>query len=92
MTDQGEKHRVIGIRHVLRHLKDAGLVEEDSLYAREAVADVQDEILVRATAWYKIGAKRGALEILEALLDGKLTVRKKADGTREIVAKTDAIE
>jgi repressor of nif and glnA expression len=92
MSDQGKKHRVIGIRHVLRHLKNAGLVEKDALYAREAVADVQDEVLSRAIAWYKIGAKRGALEVLEAFLNGNFRVRKRDDGSREIIAKIAAVE
>ena len=92
MTDQGKKHRVIGIRHVLRQLKNAGLVEEDRLYPSEAVADVQDEVVSRAVTWYRIGARRGALQILEAFLDGKFTVRKKSDGSREIVAKVDAVQ
>lgn len=92
MVDQGEKHRVIGIRHVLRQLKNAGLIEEDSFYGNEAVADVRSKVLSRAVIWYKIGARRGALEILEAFLDGNFKVRKKADGSREIVAKVDIVQ
>jgi hypothetical protein len=91
-SDQRKKHRVIGIRHVLRHLKNAGLIEKDALYASEAVEDVQDEVLSRAVAWYRIGAKRGALEVLEAFLNGNFTVRKLGDGSREIIAKIAAVE
>lgn len=91
MLDAGRKHRVIGIRHVLRKLKDAGLVEQDSLYAREAVADIQDEFLSRARTWYMIGARRGAREVLEAFLGGKFTVRRSADGSREIHATADTV-
>ena len=39
-----DKHRVIGIRHALKKLKEAGLVEDETLYASDAVDDVQDEI------------------------------------------------
>jgi hypothetical protein len=92
MTDPGKKHRVIGIRHVLRHLKKAGLIETETLYASGAVSDVQDEVLSRAITWYKIGARRGALEILDAFLDGKFTVRSKPGGSREIVANVEKVQ
>ena len=91
MQDTGRKHRTIGIRHVLRKMKDAGLVDEESLYSNEAVANVQDELTKKAATWYKVGARRGALEVLDAILDGRLTVKRKADGTKEIVANVDAI-
>ncbi|NDU91420.1 MAG: hypothetical protein G3I10_02185 [Ferrovum sp.] len=87
MQDIGKKHRVIGIRHVLRRLKKAGLVEEESLYANEAVEDVQNRVLAKVLTWYKIGARRGALVVLDAILDGKLTVRERRDGSREVIAK-----
>ncbi|HEY2823116.1 MAG TPA: hypothetical protein VGJ06_18880 [Candidatus Acidoferrum sp.] len=76
MPDIGQQHRVIGIRHVLRRLKKAGLVEKDSLYAQEAISNIQDKVLARAVSWYKIGARRGALVILEP---------------REIIAKVDSV-
>jgi hypothetical protein len=91
MHDFGKKHRVIGIRHVLRKFKKAGLVEKESQYADEAVADLQDEITKKAVEWYKVGAKRGAKQILGAFFSGDLKVRRKADGTAEIVAKVDAL-
>lgn len=86
-----EKHRVIGIRHVLRKFKDAGLIEEESLYATDAVANVQDELVRKALTWYQIGARRGAVEALNALLDGRLTVKRKAGKVYEIVAEVDSI-
>jgi hypothetical protein len=92
MSDLGKKHRVIGIRHVLRQLKKAGLVEENSLYAKQAVTDVQNEVLSRAVTWYRIGARRGALQVLEAFLDGTFRVRTNADGTRDILAKDDKVK
>jgi hypothetical protein len=91
MPDIGQQHRVIGIRHVLRRLKKAGLVEKDSLHAQEAVFNIQDKVLSRAVNWYKIGARRGALVILKAFLDGNLIVWRKTDGAREIIANVDAV-
>ena len=92
MSDLLKKHRIIGIKHTLRQLKEAGLVEEDSNYPEEAVADVQSEVLSTARRWYKVGAKRGALEIIEALLNGDLVVIANADGTlKEIQANTMSI-
>jgi len=79
-------HRVIGIRHALKHLKTAGLVEQDTLYPHHAVQDVQGELLTAAERWYRIGAKRGALEIIKAFLDGHFEVQIKKNGKREIVA------
>src|SRR5713226_6315434 len=90
--EKQKQQRVIGIRHVLRHLKKAGLIETDSFYAHEAVADVQDEVLSRAVTWYKIGARRGALEILDGFLDGRFTVSKRPGGRREIVANVEKVQ
>lgn len=86
MTDVAAKNRVIGIRHTLKKIKEAGLIEEDTLYPAKAVDNLQEEILSVAQNWYKIGAKRGALEILEAFLDGKFKLQPDADGKLEIVA------
>jgi hypothetical protein len=84
-------HRVIGIRHTLRKLKDVGLVDEDSLYAGQAVRDVQGEMMAVARRWYQVGARRGALEILKAILDGDFDVQTSKGGKREIVASAQAV-
>ena len=91
MSDLGKQHRVIGIRHVLRKMKDAGLVEEETLYADQAVADVQTDLLRKAGAWYNVGARRGALEVLDALLDGRIELKRNKDGSKEVVANVGAI-
>ena len=85
------QHRIIGIRYVLREMKDAGLVEEESLYPSDAISNVQDELTKKALTWYEVGARRGALEILDAILDGKLTVECDSNGAKEIIAATKAI-
>lgn len=84
-------HRVIGIRHALRQLKDAGLVDEDTQYPEDAIVDVQGEVLSVARAWYKTGAKRGALEVLEAFLNGTFEVVVSPDGSKKILANEDNI-
>ena len=71
-TDAG--NRVIGIRHVLRKLKDEGLVDEDSLYADEAVEDIRQEAVAIARRWYGIGARRGVNELLDAIERGDVVV------------------
>ena len=91
MADIDKKQRVIGIRHTLRKLKDAGLIEEERLYPKEAVKDVQSEILSVAERWYAVGAKRGALEVLEAFLNGDFEVRVDKNGKREIIANIDSV-
>lgn len=91
MSDSGVGQRVIGIRHALKKFKEAGLVEEDSLYARDAVKDVQTKGLSIAERWYEIGAKRGALEVLDAFLDGHLKVTTDKDGKREITANVNSV-
>jgi hypothetical protein len=88
MADQSGKHRVIGIRHALKAFKKSGLVENDVLYPKDAVSDVQSEILSVAQHWYKIGAKRGAIRILEAFQDGILEVAEDKAGKTEIVSRT----
>src|SRR5258705_7971312 len=84
--------RVIGIRHTLRKLKQAGLVEQDSLFPEQAVRDVQDEVRAAAQRWYRIGAKRGALEVLEALLGGHLAVHTDKQGKREIITSKSSLK
>lgn len=91
MSDILQTHRVIGIRHALRQLKDAGFVDEDTQYPEDAVVDVQGEVLSAARAWYKTGAKRGALEVLEAFLDGTFEVVIRPDGSKRILANKDSI-
>jgi len=81
-----DKHRVIGIRHALKKLKEAGLVEDETLYASDAVDDVQDEMLAVAQTWYEIGARRGAIEVINAILDGRFSVSKNSNGEVEITA------
>src|SRR5689334_3254953 len=84
------KHRTIGIRHVLKKMKNAGLVEHDSMYADEAVSDIQNCTEQCIVTWYQVGAKRGALEILDAFLDGTLKVtRNKKTGKKEIISSVD---
>jgi hypothetical protein len=91
VTDKLKEHRVIGIRHALKQFKEAGLVEDECFYPSEAVENVQDEMLGIAQTWYEIGAKRGAVEILNAILDEKFKVRKDAKGNMEIVAEVNNI-
>lgn len=40
MSDKLKKHRVIGIRHALRKIKDAGLISDDILYPEDAVDEL----------------------------------------------------
>jgi len=90
MSDK--KHRVIGIRHTLRKFKDEGLVDNSTNYPLDAVDDVKDEAALTAKTAYWIGAKRGALEIIEAFLSGDLVIGKDSNGNIEITAHIDALE
>jgi hypothetical protein len=90
--DKLKEHRVIGIRHALKRLKKAGLIEEEILFPDDAVDNLQNEILSVAKKWYKIGAKRGALETLEAFLDRKFAVRTSKAGKTEIIAHTNSLK
>ncbi len=89
MLDEKErqKHRIIGIRYTLKPLKQKGLVEDDTMYPNEAVEEVQDEMLRLAQRWYRIGARRGATQVLDALLQGHFYVREDNDGNLEVIAK-----
>lgn len=81
LEEERNKHRVIGIRYVLKIQKEAGLVEEESLYAKEAVDDIYKRLLQKAQSWYKTGLKRGMLTAIEAFQNGDLEVQgeKKMD-------------
>lgn len=91
MDRELKKHRVIGIRHALKSFKEAGLIDDDSVYPEQAVDNVQIEILSAAKRWYRIGAKRGANEILNAIIDGKFTVGKTKSVDIEISAHVDSV-
>jgi hypothetical protein len=91
MAISAAAHRVIGIRHTLRKLMTVDLVDEDSLYAGQAVSDVQGEIMAVAERWYQVGARRGALEVLKAILDGDFEVQTDMSGKREIVASVQEV-
>jgi hypothetical protein len=91
MADELAKHRVIGILHSLRVLKDAGLVEEETRFANKAVRDVRKRITASAASWYQIGARRGALEVMELILEGKIRVEKKGR-TRELVTYVNNVQ
>ena len=41
--EENKKHRIIGIRHTLKKLKDNGLVEDGTNYPNVAVANIKDE-------------------------------------------------
>jgi hypothetical protein len=84
-------HRVIGIRYTLKALKRAGLVESDSMFPMQAVDDVRAAALGIAENWYWIGAKRGALEIIEAFLDGNFEIGIDKKGKREVIASTKKV-
>ncbi len=81
-----DKLVVIGIKHTLRKFKDAGLIEDDISYPKHAVSGLQDEILSVAQKWYEIGAKRGAQEVLQALLDADFEFHHSKGGAVEIKA------
>lgn len=91
MEDPFKKHRVIGIRHTLKPFKEAGLVENETLYPDEAVENVQCEMKELARTWYETGAKRGGIEVLNAFLSGKFKVKRNGDGTLIIVAKINNV-
>ena len=93
MSAVANKHIVIGVRHTLRKMKDAGLIEEDTLYPKDAVSDVQAVLSEKAKDWYLIGAKRGAEEVLQAILRGELVVMKNPKtGNRTVHAHSQAIK
>jgi hypothetical protein len=41
VADPFKKHRVIGIRHTLKEIKDAGLISKGVLYPADAVVELQ---------------------------------------------------
>jgi hypothetical protein len=82
-----EEHRVIGIRHALKAFKEDGLLDDDTYYPDDAVNEIKDDMLRLARQWYKIGARRGALVMLEALERGDIEIAKTINGAIETVAK-----
>lgn len=86
-----QKHRVIGIRHALKSLKEDGLIDDETMYPDRAVKEVKDEILKTAQKWYRIGARRGGNEVLEAFFTGKFSLMKIKAGVLEITANTKHI-
>lgn len=91
-TNKLREHRIIGIRHTLKTFKGDGLIDDETYYPNDAVDEVKDGIVEKSQKWYKIGARRGALEALEAIIQGGIKVKKKKDGTYELIAYVDALE
>lgn len=91
MANKLAQQRVIGIRHSLRAFKDAGLVEEKSLFPKEGVGDVRKRLVRTAAEWYQIGARRGVREALELILDGKIVIEKRGR-IRELITYIDHVE
>ncbi len=87
-----KKHRVIGIRHTLRKFKDEGLVDNSTNYPIDAVDDVKDEAALTAKKAYWIGARRGALEVIEAFLNGDFVLGQDKNGNPEITANISALK
>jgi len=86
-----QEHRVIGIMHSLKAFKDDGLIDDDTMYPDDAVDEIKDEMLKIARKWYKLGAKRGSLETLNAFLEGKFQIGKSKKGKVEIIANVDRL-
>jgi hypothetical protein len=80
-----EGYRVIGIRHVLKKLKDRGQVERDTFYADEAADDIDRKLTKTALRWYKVGAVRGALVTLEEIRNG--TIVLKSGSAKQLTTK-----
>jgi hypothetical protein len=68
-------NRVIGIRHVLKQLKDRAQVDRDTLYPDDAADDIDRRLIQKAMIWYKIGAVRGALVALEEVRKGTISLQ-----------------
>lgn len=86
-----QKQRVIGIRHTLKAFKDDGLLDDDTFYPDDAIDEIKDDMLRIAKKWYRIGARRGTLELLEAFFNGDFEIRTKKNGRIEIIANKDAV-
>ena len=80
MATSAAGHRVIGIRFVLKHFKQEGLIEEDIMYPQPAVSGIKDRITQTAQRWYARGAERGAIEALRAISEGEILVVPGKDG------------
>jgi hypothetical protein len=91
LENKQKQHRVIGIRHALKAFKGDGLIDDDTFYPYEAVDEIKDEILIKSRKWYKIGAKRGALELLDSIINGDFEVKKGKDGKIEVIAHVDEV-
>ncbi len=62
-----------------------------TLYPDEAVDEIKDEILAVARRWYRVGAKRGALEVLEAIMNGDITIEGTDSDTCQLTAHIENI-
>jgi hypothetical protein len=83
-------HRTIGIRHVLKRLKRRGLIDSDILYPDDAARDIEDRLITKARQWYRLGALRGAVVALDAILQGRIGVEQRPKG-RTLVGNTSKL-
>jgi hypothetical protein len=91
MTDKDKEQRVIGIRHTLKEFKNEGLVDSDTCYPVDAVDNVKDKATLTAKRAYWLGARRGAIVVIDAFLNEDMVIEKDNSGNLEVTANIDKL-
>lgn len=91
MSNDGSKHRVIGIRHALKVLKTDGLISKDIVYPKDASDELIELLIATAIEFYELGAKQGAEKAIDHFIAEKFTTQKR-NGQRTVTANVDAVK
>lgn len=88
--EENSKHRVIGIRHALKELKDKGLISDEIMFPADASEQLIELIITTALQFYELGAQTGVSKAIDYFMDGKLVTHKRKD-SRVIKAHIGAV-
>lgn len=91
MEKELKKHRVIGIRHALKVLKETGLIEERITFPQDASEEIVNLIVETALKFYQLGAETGVNKTIDYFIDEKFETYKR-NGNRIISSNVNSVK
>lgn len=85
------KGKIVGTLQLAGRPRRSESAVQDTYNPQHATEEVDEVIVAKAVEWYRLGAMRGAMEALQAMLDGTVTVRRARSGKLQLVAGKPAI-
>lgn len=86
-----EQHRVIGIRHALKELKNKGLIEPEINFPKDASEELVELIVETALKFYELGAEIGVNKTIDYFIDEKFETYKR-NGKRTVTSNVNSVK